>query len=374
MVGKTKIAWLVKIYKLILSEGSRAKISGEFKIVGVLVGLILTWACFHFGFAFDPRWQSGKFSDYVAIMFMPVGTWPFWIFIVYSFICMMALFSSAEKSSRYIWVRIGLYNGVIVSLQYMFLMLLMQHDGEFLLFIFLIWLGGDLILILFMLGLRKLTNWLSWQRASIILSPIVVGIILVFHKIGYDALVFVLFWGPFGSFTIYLWLSIFVWKEANQSPAKLPAKIFGWIGWLSAYLVAWRIAVHSAMAYYATLPTEPPDCYIATAAARGHAALVKSENIVWGNGTVARINNQVRYLKGTELFFKTVFPNLHRLVRKTYDTIGPMAAKHCKTAFGADMAYLTLKPAEWFGILLLWVIGIKRKEVQKLIYRFGNEK
>ena len=102
---------------------------------------------------------------------------------------------------------------------------------------------------------------------------------------------------------------------------------------------------------YDTLPTEAPDCYIATAAAKGHPAFVQS----WSNGGLS-INQQLQRLKAVEIALQVSMPKIHGWLRKYYDIYGRYCARRIKNPYVADLAYLTLKPIEWCGWILLSII------------------
>jgi hypothetical protein len=116
---------------------------------------------------------------------------------------------------------------------------------------------------------------------------------------------------------------------------------------MSGYAAAWKLSVYSAMKYYATLPREHPDCYVAAAAAKGHRCIVRSEAFLLTDGTTVHVNPQMRYLKCGELLLKAAAPRLHRLCRAVYDAVGPVLARGLIWSVLADLAYLILKPAEW---------------------------
>ena len=105
-------------------------------------------------------------------------------------------------------------------------------------------------------------------------------------------------------------------------------------------MVAWRGAYALALAEYAKLPTEPPpDCYVCTAAARGHRR--------WVGADARGCNDQMRHLKAAELALMALAPRLHRRLRRVYDAWGPSLARRLRRPLVADLAYALLKPLEW---------------------------
>ena len=126
----------------------------------------------------------------------------------------------------------------------------------------------------------------------------------------------------------------------------LSASILVWI-------TSWKIALGLMMDEYAKLPTTNPNCYVSSAAACGHASVVRSEVVYDESGTVMYVNQQMRRLKFMELALKCGCPVFHRIIRLGYDFVGPPLAR----AFAihpllADVAYLLLMPIEFAAELL----------------------
>ena len=132
---------------------------------------------------------------------------------------------------------------------------------------------------------------------------------------------------------------------------------FGILAWLGGFAAAWSIAILRMFQLYAALPTVPPNCYIATAAANGHARFVGSREVTLADGTQMRVNAQLHRLKCAELALKAIAPRLHAMLRKMYDTLGKPLARRMINPFVADAAYLLLKPCEWLAIFALrWFV------------------
>ena len=130
------------------------------------------------------------------------------------------------------------------------------------------------------------------------------------------------------------------------------------------------MSVNLMLIEYAKLPTTPPDdCYVCTAAARGHSWFVGSRVICEDANDVLRINNQTRYLKAAEIVLAATCPRLHRLARTVYNCVGPEAAKLLAHPLAADAAYLTLKPAEWAARAFLAVVLPQASRLAQQLYR-----
>ncbi len=120
--------------------------------------------------------------------------------------------------------------------------------------------------------------------------------------------------------------------------------------WLGTYLGTLRISVTRAIEQYAQLPPTPPkNCYVCTAAARGHPALVGSHRWTAPDGTAMAVNWQMRRLKAAEVALAAAAPLLHSALRDAYDCVGPRLATALSHGWAADLAYLSLKPAEWLA-------------------------
>ena len=119
------------------------------------------------------------------------------------------------------------------------------------------------------------------------------------------------------------------------------AQLLGVTAWLAAHFGAWRASVDWMLIEYAKLPTEPSDCYVCTAAARGHGWLTRSEQCRYP------VSDQMRRLKAVELVLRHTSPRLHRTCRTIYDRTGPALAAKLVHPWLADIAYLSLKPLEW---------------------------
>jgi hypothetical protein len=136
--------------------------------------------------------------------------------------------------------------------------------------------------------------------------------------------------------------------------------LMGVITWFAAYFAAWRTAVVLMLQQYSELPVTPPsDCYVSTAAAKGHRRFVRGEPVSARSGEMRRVNDQMRYLKAAELLLRASSPRGHRVLRSIYDRVGPVLAATLVHPALADTAYLALKPAEWLAraVLALLVPG-----------------
>jgi hypothetical protein len=124
--------------------------------------------------------------------------------------------------------------------------------------------------------------------------------------------------------------------------------------WFSTLGVSIMLKYPLAKRIYEQLPAEMPrgygDCFVVSAAAKGHPAVVRS----WVDPEIGKPVNQQWYtFKAFEKELARYFPRLHFMLRRMYNHIGPWIAKRIHNRFQADCVYLLLKPLEWIVRILL---------------------
>ena len=214
-------------------------------------------------------WQSGP-ERYPEILLGRDTTTYFYPFALYGMVSVVVLLVSPGRFSRYFLVRLGIYTGTILALQYMLLLL-----SQFIL-VFVAGMAAVLLLpyaVVWMFShycKRVESSHFFWTTALVFAWFVgalpwlandqysryeVVMILGVWFLIG--AIGWVL---PFG-----WWLSKRLFElEKEWTPWRL-----GVISvWGLGYGVAWYGAIVRMFEIYNALPTEPPSCYVATAAAQ----------------------------------------------------------------------------------------------------------
>ncbi|HEX5837153.1 MAG TPA: DUF6688 family protein, partial [Anaerolineales bacterium] len=167
---------------------------------------------------------------------------------------------------------------------------------------------------------------------------------------------------PFWSFLLALRASIWLIKN-HETRFNLTHRL-GLTAWLATYVIAWRYNILKMYELYAALPpTPPPDCYIATAAARGHPRVVRSRTVRRADGSTTQVNAQLQRLKCAELALLAVAPCVHSRVRRIYDQAGKDLAHCIQGPYLADLAYLLLIP--WEG-LAQWVLKLLIPEIDSI--------
>jgi hypothetical protein len=302
-----------------------------------------------------PDWQSGRLSDYTGIMLNGEVSWFFYPFLIYAIISYALLLYSFPRFSHYSVIRFGIYSGTVLSLQYTILLFVpFPDDGDVtsILFVFFIPLFFAMIYL-------KSIEKIGVKRTNILTALLLlILIILLFNAMEglsllMGVLVLIFLSGPFWNLILFSQATISLLRFYKLSQTYNFKQGLGALLWLSAYIAAWRFAVLKTLDIYAALPTSPPpDCYIATAAAKGHPKMVKSE-LIQMQGGIARVSPQLRYFKCAELALMTLFPSVHQICRWMYDRVGSRLARFVRCAFVADIVYVSLKPAEWSARFVL---------------------
>lgn len=119
------------------------------------------------------------------------------------------------------------------------------------------------------------------------------------------------------------------------------------IAWLGALAISICVKYPLAVRLYNHLPSNPPeDCFVVTAATRGHCRVVGT----WYDAKQNRLlNQQLLTFWEFENWLKIRFPQTHRLIRLIYDRVGPLFARLIIFRWQADCVYVLLKPLEWLA-------------------------
>ena len=144
------------------------------------------------------------------------------------------------------------------------------------------------------------------------------------------------------------WYTVLLIRESRDDararqtwkPALLRACPFWVAAWLGSL---WR---------YNSLP-ETYECFVVTAAQRGHEPLVGPFAYTVRGGVRRRANQQLLTFWEFERRWELRLPRSHRMFRAFYNRIGPGIARLIHTRHAADGMYLLLKPAEWSVRLIM---------------------
>jgi hypothetical protein len=102
---------------------------------------------------------------------------------------------------------------------------------------------------------------------------------------------------------------------------------------------------------YASLPDQPPSCFVVTATARGHESIVGPFFEINHGGRIRRANRQLITLWHFEALWRAHAPLSHALFRRAYNRLGPAVAGRITSPGMADLAHLAIKPVELLAAL-----------------------
>ncbi|MDA1044079.1 MAG: hypothetical protein O3C57_02525 [Verrucomicrobia bacterium] len=102
------------------------------------------------------------------------------------------------------------------------------------------------------------------------------------------------------------------------------------------------------------LPDAPPECFVVTAALRGHASLVGPFSKIDRVGKPQVVNAQLLTFWRFEQPWQERQPLTHRAFRPCYNKPGPALARQIQSPLTADLVYLLLKPCDAMARLALF--------------------
>ena len=315
-----------------------------------------------------PEWQDGRFTSYLYLFLLPEASWGFFPLLVYAVLSYLLLLWDSEQFADSMIIRLGIYGGTLLALQYSILSFIATFSPSPVVLAVLLAYSAPLIL-------PKLYSWLRpqldrlfkrYRLAMIIIILIIIALVLwgFFFVLAIFGIA-----SPFWSFLVALQASRWLLKHYETKFSF--AKGFGIFAWISAYAFALRFNILKMFELYNALPTEPPNCYIATAAAKGHPRFVGSQEVRLANGKSMRVNRQLQRLKGAEIAWMGVSAPSHRMMRHVYDVIGKWLAARIQNPFLADISYLLLKPCELLAIFIIRILLKNNEELISNIYIKG---
>ena len=312
-----------------------------------------------------PEWQNGELRSYIILLLFPEASLLFFPLLVYSIICYLLLLLMPTRFAHSFVVRAGIYTGVLLALQYS--ILLMYAAGSPVYLLVLVWIFPLIFLVIYRWAVARWTAR-NVNNALFILIPaaLLVGVLTARGNVLLLALVVLTMGAPFWSLLLALQAANWLFKNYETKFTLLRG--FELTAWLAAYAAAWRFDILKMYELYAALPKEPPNCYIATAAARGHPQFVQAWTVQGVNGKSMQVNSQLQRLKCAELALLVVNPRLHTFLRQIYDVMGKRLVRRIQNPFLADAAYLLLKPWEWLAGSILKVIVPEIDSISKKMY------
>ena len=355
-------------------------------VIGPIFCLAMAWC--GLSARVDALWQSGELDTYLKLMLEPPALLPFIPMLIFSMLALGTCCFWPQLANK-LWVRVGVYGGGILSTQYL---IFAVFAGAFFPFICAVVVGPLLALATYVAN--KLMP--RARRITIFQIMLLTTVVAVFaaacmwlapalYPEGLGDIGEVVFGCVFWVLPALPLLNAITYVRAAfailRSPAlaTVPAReqnrlIAMSSAWLLGFGASWKFSLDAMLAEYARLPTSPPSCYVSSAAACGHPRLVGVTQFTCAGNQSCDVdfpvNMQMCRLKFLEFALAALSPCLHRLVRHTYDRVGPRAAAVCRSnVWFADASYLALKPAEAMAYLLQMHARVSSQRVREIYVR-----
>jgi|GEM_PF-2724975 len=314
------------------------------------------------------EWQSGEVEDYIGVMLSGRAMWAFYPFLIWSYVAYTALMIRPIVLGGKWWIRIGLWLGCILGVQYQLIIvgnLVGLSEGAFI----------AVVLGLVPIGVIAVVIWIFCRndatrrrrplenRSARYIAGYVFGTLggLIVVGLLSRGLVFlpVLFAGPYlmlmcmGTALCRLYRTNFDPPRAKNKPIPLAATGAG-------YLAAWPLAISQAQIVYSSLPMSPPGCYVCTASARGHHWLTRAKPVRFPDGTLMLVTKQMQTLKTAEYAIQKKLPSLHKWIRSVYDRLGPHIARRIRSPWIADLSFVLFALIAFAAWMALRITGQSR--------------
>ena len=335
-----------------------------------LVCLIVIATTAGASFSATAPWQSGRLQDYITVLIRPPGIFWFYPFLFYSMCCLVLWCINPIRFSNSQPIRLGLFSGVFLAFAFMVLLSIVTA------FV------GQVMALFVMTGLAAVT-WLLTRiagkliRFSILNLMVLTTIVALLLTIGMSrglnsddaarsvsiVLLFVCGAAPTTALVAFVRVSVAAFAISTKDSGSRFLRLGLWIGWMLSGATSTRFAVETMLDEYSRLPTTNPNCYICSAAAYGHRALVGSSKNEHGGW----VNLQMKRCKFLELVLLAICPGLAVALRQLYDVAGPALARACRiNPFFADLTYLLLKPIEMTALVIQKRLSIGHQRIQQL--------
>jgi hypothetical protein len=240
------------------------------RVLYAVATMVLPAICFLLADLLKPEWQSGQLSAYASLLLGPWVTLFFASFLAYAVVCLALLLIAPERFARFFVVRLGIYSGFLLALQYAVPIV----GGLFLCGApWPLWWGFQTTQRRF--GAKRARNI---ALGLVVACVVLIGAASIFTYGAPLTLVLVVLsaGAPFWCLNIAAVVSFRLLRDYELKGRLTAWHVVGPLAWLGAFGTAWRFAVLRMWEVYATLPPQPPDCYVATAAAQGHPRFVGS--------------------------------------------------------------------------------------------------
>lgn len=354
-------------------EQPKPALSNRMRFTLFVHGIILPLNLFGMSLAgFNPQvdqpWQSGELVDYICMLLHPASWFPFAPAVLLAMVS-LGTWTIAPATGRHWLVRLGMYTGVILTVQYCAL-LLVPLNFPMLIALTIVWgcWHGLLWSILYFwpksIGIRHI----------MILTMMVAVIVFAFTQIEFRNLMMppmfvylaVTLASPGLSVVAYVTAVQTIRRQSIQKTRSRSVQIgIAWLTWSLAWLVSWRLAIITMLDEYSKLSTTNPNCYLSSAAAYGHPWLTRAKQ----RGDITACMRRLKFL---EIVFKLTLPNVHQACRSWYDAYCPPLARHCQSRWAlASATCICLLPLELLAECFRVGLRLDRKQIQAI---YGDSK
>lgn len=229
-------------------------LSAGYLYAGVILPVICLIAFGTGIFGPNVNWPSGSISDYGMLLLKVKPSLPFYPFLLYCMVCMTAMAIAPWRYSQWFSIRLGIYTGVILAIQYYILLgfILSKEFG----------LISVTIFAVLLFGCAWLIKWFSFDakpRSLLFFLSFLMDLGMIVLLLTCFPL-FYLFFNPMLCSTTwaviaYVMLSWRLLRRNKKDSWQFSlAQLFIFISWLAAYFSAWRISVTLMLEEYAKLP------------------------------------------------------------------------------------------------------------------------
>ncbi len=298
----------------------------------VIFGAIVPLSAFVLSEGLYPMWQGGARFGAASllikakILLLPLALWA----------TVALLVANLRKKPSGSFTRIGLWLGLIVSLFSLVAGLLADAIG---------------VLAFFPPYALIAISVTCLKSQSIACLPLEMGLFGIIKDFVGFLILGLLGLSPWYTPLLY---GLTLRRERRQSENKEVLKPATIAGIITLPFVA--AAIVWAEKLYGELPSQKPECYVATAATGAHPSLVKTMRLANGFD----VSRQLIIFKALEFFWQKRSPRSHAAFRMIYDRIGPPMAHVIgkKTAY-ASVTYLFLVPFAYCAERILSANRIK---------------
>jgi hypothetical protein len=156
--------------------------------------------------------------------------------------------------------------------------------------------------------------------------------------------------GELGVFTLWLLVPFYiaVWQgiRAAQCMRNHQFGLCSYLLTVFSSIPFWIGGLMWSRRIYESLPDKSPDCFVVTAAARGHTSFVGPFIQIRHRGKLRRVNQQLATFWQFEALWHGCAPRSHTAFRRLYNRLGPIVAGRIRSPWVADAAWIIMKPVE----------------------------